>query len=142
MLIDDWRPSMITRKILPSSWRQEYNANYKVCTPDHDDVRKIKFYLKRGASDAQVIELFNIKPDVLECIKDGTYNFYKEKFKLKDSHPLSGNKKLNEDDVYGIKRLIQQGKNNVEIGLIYRVTRKCISFIRTGRAWAHIQIEE
>ena len=48
------------------------------------------------------------------------------------------NSKLNENDVYQIKRLIDQGYNNKQIAGVKPVTHSMISCIRLGKSWKNV----
>ncbi len=56
---------------------------------------------------------------------------------LGSKNPIS---KLNEDQVKDIKKMILNGRNDKELGIMYKVSRRTISDIRLKKCWKHVEI--
>ncbi|ALA07695.1 putative HNH homing endonuclease [Bacillus phage BC01] len=51
------------------------------------------------------------------------------------------NTKFTEEDIVKIKKMLVQGVKGAEIARMYNVAPVTISFIKTGRSWAHVKVE-
>jgi hypothetical protein len=49
-----------------------------------------------------------------------------------------GTAKLQEDEVFVIKKMIQLGFSNEELAAIFKVSTAPISYIRNNQAWTHV----
>jgi hypothetical protein len=74
--IDDWKPREKSSipKLVQSEWRRKLIGNDFNQEPDIDDVKKIKMYIKKKCSDAEIMATFGISADVLIAIKKNRYD--------------------------------------------------------------------
>jgi hypothetical protein len=71
--LDTWKPSEKKEGLIQSNWRREKigdNFNQHV---DYSDLRKIKAYLKKNASDYEIMRVFGITAEKLVAIKKNKY---------------------------------------------------------------------
>lgn len=72
--LDNWKPSSKQTKIIASKWRQDQiGGNYNQ-QPGLDELKKIHMYLKKKASDADIMHAFGITADTLIAIKKNKYD--------------------------------------------------------------------
>lgn len=72
--LDDWKPTVKTPKIVQSKWRQESIGDDFNQQPGLDELRKIHTYLKKKASDAEIMRAFGISAETLIAIKKDNYS--------------------------------------------------------------------
>jgi hypothetical protein len=67
--LDNWKPPYRPKQFMPkSNWRKFVVEDYNPGRPGLDDLRKIRLYLKKGASRTDIMQAFNIKRTVLAHI--------------------------------------------------------------------------
>ena len=72
--LDNWKPSSKQPKIVASKWRQEQiDGNYNQ-QPGIDELQKIHMYLKKKASDSEIMNAFGISSETLVAIKKDKYD--------------------------------------------------------------------
>lgn len=72
--LDNWKPSEKKTKIVASKWRQEQiDGNYNQ-QPGLDELNKIHMYLKKKASDSDIMNAFGINAETLVAIKKDKYD--------------------------------------------------------------------
>ena len=72
--IDNWKPSVKKSTIEPSQWRQkQIDGNYNQL-PGLDELQKIHMYIKKKASDADIMHTFGIAAETLIAIKKNNYD--------------------------------------------------------------------
>lgn len=72
--LDNWKPSTEKPKIIASKWREESIGNNFNQQPGLDELNKIHMYLKKKASDADIMKAFGITADTLIAIKKDKYD--------------------------------------------------------------------
>lgn len=71
--IDDWKPKPKKERVPKSDWRQLQNAGRCNVQPGIDDIRKIKYYLKKSMPDVEIMDVFGIDAATLLAIKRDKY---------------------------------------------------------------------
>lgn len=74
--------------------------------------------------------------NIQDCIRKGRFKRAPDLLKAKGSK-VAGSK-LTEAQVFEIKKMIKEGKNNTEIAGLFNVTHGNISSIRLGKTWKHV----
>jgi hypothetical protein len=72
--LDNWKPSTEKPKIVPSKWREEQIGTNFNQQPGIDVLNKIHMYLKKKASDADIMHAFGISAETLIAIKKDKYD--------------------------------------------------------------------
>lgn len=72
--MDNWKPSIKQPKIVASQWRQDQIAGNYNQQPGLDELNKIHMYLKKKASDADIMHAFGINAETLIAIKKEKYD--------------------------------------------------------------------
>ena len=72
--LDNWKPTKEKPKIVPSKWRQEQIGKNYNQQPNIDDLKKIHMFLKKKASDADIMHAFGINAETLIAIKKDKYD--------------------------------------------------------------------
>lgn len=72
--LDNWKPSVKKSKIVPSKWREEAIGTNFNQQPGLDELHKILMYLKKKASDAEIMNAFGITAETLIAIKKDKYD--------------------------------------------------------------------
>ncbi len=72
--IDRWKPTVLRPKIVASEWRKNsIGTNYNQ-EPGLDELRKIQMFLKKKASDSDIMDAFGINAETLIAIKKDKYD--------------------------------------------------------------------
>lgn len=112
-----------------------------------DDVYKIKkMIMENKITLTEIAKMYGVNKTTISRIAKGeTYkNVVVKGFepqKRNSNGSKNGMAKLTEKQIVEIKKLIKEGKTNVEIARIFNVKPNAISRIRTGKRWSHINIE-
>lgn len=72
--LDNWKPSAVKPKIVASNWRQEQIGENFNQQPGIDELKKIQMFIKKKASDADIMHAFGIRADTLIAIKEERYD--------------------------------------------------------------------
>lgn len=72
--LDNWKPTEYKPKIVASKWRQESIGTNFNQQPGIDELHKILMYLKKKASDADIMHAFGISAETLIAIKKDKYD--------------------------------------------------------------------
>ncbi|QWI10076.1 GIY-YIG nuclease family protein [Bacillus mycoides] len=111
-----------------------------------DDVREIKKLLLQGVKQKTISERFGVSRALITRINTGQAWSY---LNIDESQIIpnelktprqSVGRKLTEDDVREIKRLLKQGVSHGELAKQFGIARSGISKISTGKRWSHITI--
>jgi group I intron endonuclease len=116
------------------------NTIYRNATLTDEQVVEVKNLLKNEFTHMFIAEKFNVSESYISGIHRGSIRkeVYVEGFETsKNVH-----KKLNENQVREIKKLLADGDmNNKEIALLYNVSNQTICDIKKGRKWLKVTIE-
>lgn len=118
----------------PSEWRKAHNKNHQYIMPCADDFRKINSYIKNKASDSEIKTVFKISQKILDEIKSGLYNPYRDR--KHGDIPKIG--RLSVEDVIKAKSLIKDGVGDEEIAEIFGVCKKAIFNLRHKKSWSKV----
>lgn len=72
--IYQWTPRPKEERVPKSEWRKQQNNGDYNQQPGIDELRKIKFYLKRKFPDNQIMDSFGISAETLVAIKKDKYS--------------------------------------------------------------------
>jgi hypothetical protein len=72
--LDNWKPTKYEPKIIASNWRQEAIGTNFNQEPGIDELKKIRMYLKKKASDSDIMKAFGINAETLVAIKKDKYD--------------------------------------------------------------------
>lgn len=72
--LDNWKPTEKKSKIVMSKWRQETNGTNYNQQPGIDELNKILMFLKKKASDTEIMQAFGITAETLVAIKKDKYD--------------------------------------------------------------------
>jgi len=72
--LDTWKPTVHQPKIVASEWRQNQIGENFNQHPGIDELNKIHTYLKRKASDSDIMKAFGISAETLIAIKKDKYD--------------------------------------------------------------------
>jgi DNA-binding Xre family transcriptional regulator len=72
--LDNYKPTVHKPLIVPSSWRQNQIGDNFNQQPGMDELKKIMMYLKRKASDSEIMKAFGITAETLVSIKKDKYD--------------------------------------------------------------------
>jgi len=72
--LDNWKPTADKPKIVPSKWRQDSIGTNFNQEPGLDELQKIQMFLKKKASDADIMKAFGITAETLIAIKKDKYD--------------------------------------------------------------------
>ena len=71
--LDNWKPTEHKPKIIASQWRQDAIGTNFNQQPGLDELNKIHMYLKKKASDSDIMKAFGINAETLVAIKKDKY---------------------------------------------------------------------
>ena len=72
--LDNWKPTEHKPKIIASQWRQDAIGTNFNQQPGIDELNKIHMYLKKKASDCEIMKAFGITAETLVAIKKDKYD--------------------------------------------------------------------
>ena len=72
--LDNWKPSNEKPVIVASKWRQDAIGTNFNQQPGIDELHKIHMFLKKKASDAEIMKAFGITCETLVAIKKDKYD--------------------------------------------------------------------
>lgn len=72
--LDNWKPTEHKPKIIASQWRQDAIGTNFNQQPGLDELNKIHMYLKKKASDSDIMKAFGINAETLVAIKKDKYD--------------------------------------------------------------------
>jgi uncharacterized protein YktA (UPF0223 family) len=72
--LDNWKPTEYKPKIVPSKWREDQIGTNFNQQPGIDELNKIHMYLKKKASDSDIMKAFGITCETLVAIKKDKYD--------------------------------------------------------------------
>jgi DNA gyrase/topoisomerase IV subunit A len=72
--LDNWKPSEHKPKIVASKWRQDSIGTNFNQQPGLDELNKIHMFLKKKASDADIMKAFGISAETLIAIRKDKYD--------------------------------------------------------------------
>jgi len=72
--LDNWKPTEHKPKIVASQWRQDSIGTNFNQQPGFDELQKIHMYLKKKASDSDIMKAFGISAETLIAIKKEKYD--------------------------------------------------------------------
>lgn len=100
-----------------------------------EDVLQIKELIKNGLLQTTIGKMFNISTSIINNIKQGRgWKHIGEDI----SEIKTKERKLNEDNVLEIKKLLKSGTSQKEIAIKFNVSPSTISEIKSGKKWAKI----
>jgi hypothetical protein len=72
--LDTWKPTTNKPKIVASQWRQQQIGSNFNQQPGIDELHKIHMFIKKRASDADIMHAFGISAETLVAIKKDKYD--------------------------------------------------------------------
>ncbi len=72
--LDNWKPTEHKPKIVMSQWRQDAIGDNFNQQPGIDELNKIHMFLKKKASDSEIMKAFGITAETLVAIKKDKYD--------------------------------------------------------------------
>ena len=107
--IDDWKPSEKPNGISQAEWRKKQIGTDYDQTPTLDDFKKIKMFLKKNHSDAEIMGVFGITANTLMAIKEDRYC------------PVDGIELDNLSKIYNEFQRVDKRANKLEVSLKYLI---------------------
>lgn len=105
-------------------------------TIDESIAKEIKLKLKDGLGIKEVSEIMNVNYDVVKSIKQGkAWNHVLPEIDLSN---INLKKKLNEDEVLEIKKMLNEDKKVKEIAKVFGVSYRTVSAIKNGNIWSGV----
>ena len=104
--LDNWKPSLQKKAIVQSEWRKNQIGDNFNQQPGIDELKKIYMFLKRKASDAEIMQTFGVTAETLIAIK-------KDKYSPVDGISLDNQSKIYKefkkltDQISGLKHIIE-----------------------------------
>lgn len=72
--LDNWKPSLQKKGIVQSEWRKNQIGDNFNQQPGIDELKKIYSFLRKKASDAEIMRVFGINAETLVAIKKDKYS--------------------------------------------------------------------
>jgi hypothetical protein len=118
--LDNWKPRSKQPKIVASKWRQEQIDGDFNQQPGIDELQKIHMYLKKKASDADIMKAFGISAEILVAIKKDKYD------------PVDGISLDNQSKIYKEFKSIEEDMESLLRGINY--IAECIFIDKKSKA--------
>ena len=103
--LDNWKPKAKKKVIVQSEWRKNQIGDNFNQQPGIDELKKIYMFLKKKASDAEIMQTFGIAAETLVAIK-------KDKYSPVDGISLDNQSKIYKEfkalteQIAGLKRMV------------------------------------
>jgi hypothetical protein len=113
-------------------------TNHSNSKLDEQSAGEIKFLIEKGFGNSEIANAFGVTSGCVYSIREGITWKDVEVIRT-DTRPITKSaKKLTDQDVKKVKKLLDDGHTCANIGRLFEVSRSAISSIKCGKNWKNV----